>query len=216
MNFDALIAAVSSGNQCDVGMSGITVNPERLKSVDFTDEYYISDISFIVNEKSSINSANAKYKIYDNSLRFAVQSGSTCEAYARENFPNAQIITYGTENDGFSAVFADQADIVCSTKAVAANLLKTQFSSMRDVLDIATGEEYAIAVCKDNPALTSALNDALSVIVADGTMQKLYAKYGITSGESLKANKLQTVKCTAKTNSMASNNVLGGLTTRIT
>ena len=42
---------------------------------------------------------------------------------------------------------------------------------------IATGEEYGIAVSKDNPALTAAINDALAKMVADGTLDKLLEQY---------------------------------------
>ena len=38
MAFEAILAAISSG-KADFGAAGMTVNEERLKSVDFTDTY---------------------------------------------------------------------------------------------------------------------------------------------------------------------------------
>lgn len=216
LNFDAIIPAVASGTQCDVAMSGISVNPDRQKTVDFTDSYYNSDLSFVVNEDSSINTANAHFKVYDPTLRFAVQSGSSSEYYVKENFPQSKIVIFPNENDCYSAVYSNQADIVCGTKAVAANLLKSTFGSMRVVMNVATDEEYAIAVSKENPALTNALNSAISKLKTDGTINKLYAKYGISTSSEIVQSDLQTVKCTAKTNSLSSNAVLGGLETAIT
>ena len=57
LNFDAIIAAVSSGTQCDCAMSGITINAERQKVVDFSEPYYISDLRFVVSETCDISLA---------------------------------------------------------------------------------------------------------------------------------------------------------------
>ena len=45
IQFDGIVPAIQAGGQADVGISGITVDPERAKSVDFTDPYYIADQS---------------------------------------------------------------------------------------------------------------------------------------------------------------------------
>ena len=42
---------------------------------------------------------------------------------------------------------------------------------------IATGEQYGIAVNKDNAALTEAINGALAEMKADGTLSKLVSEY---------------------------------------
>ncbi len=49
MEFDSIIAAVVSG-QADVGVAGMTVTEDRLKSIDFTDSYYTGRQVIIVNE----------------------------------------------------------------------------------------------------------------------------------------------------------------------
>ena len=43
IQFDGIVPAIQAGGQADVGISGITVDPERAQSVDFTDPYYIAD-----------------------------------------------------------------------------------------------------------------------------------------------------------------------------
>ena len=44
------------------------------------------------------------------------------------------------------------------------------------VKSVATGEEYAIVVAKDNPQLTAAINEAIAKLEADGTIEELKAK----------------------------------------
>lgn len=217
MNFDAIITAVASGSQCDIGVSGISIDPERAKTVNFSEPYYTADLSFAVAENSAINPANAKFKLFDNSLKFAVQSGTTAETYVKENFPKAMCQTYTNSNDCFSAVMAGQADVVCATRAVVQNMLKNSFASMKIVENIATGEDYGVVINKDDNELLEKINTCLSAMKADGTLNKIASKNGLSiSGEPDEVTSLQTVKCSAKTNSQATSDVLGGKETRIT
>ena len=39
LQFDGIIPAVVAGGQCDLGMAGMSVDPDRAKEVDFTDSY---------------------------------------------------------------------------------------------------------------------------------------------------------------------------------
>lgn len=49
MAFESIISAVQSG-KADIGCAGMTVNEERLKSIDFTDTYYLGRQVIIVAE----------------------------------------------------------------------------------------------------------------------------------------------------------------------
>lgn len=50
MNFDSVIASVASG-KTDIGLSGLTIKPDRLESVDFTDSYIEATQVIIVRAK---------------------------------------------------------------------------------------------------------------------------------------------------------------------
>ena len=45
------------------------------------------------------------------------------------------------------------------------------------VEEIPTGEQYGIAVSKDNPNLTAAINDAIAELQEDGTFAELEEKW---------------------------------------
>ena len=53
---------------------------------------------------------------------------------------------------------------------VSSNLIAKSFTDLKVAEKIPTGEQYGIAVSKDNPGLTAAINDALAKIKSDGTM----------------------------------------------
>ena len=107
----------------------------------------------------------------------AVQSGTTGETYCRENFPNATIQPYGNSTDSFAAMQAGQATAVCTNAAVVKKMLSEAYSDAQVVIEVATGEEYAVAVNKDNPELTKAINEAIKKLQDDGTVEKLAAKW---------------------------------------
>ena len=60
---------------------------------------------------------------------------------------------------------------------VAKYMLANSFSDLDIIEENATGEQYGIVVSKDNPALTSAINDALAQLDEDGTLKGLKTKW---------------------------------------
>lgn len=106
----------------------------------------------------------------------AAQSGTTGEDYAKENYPKATVKGYGNSTDAFAAMQAGKADAVITNKAVVESMLEA-YSDAKVLKSVATGEDYAIAVSKDNPELTAAINSALAELKSDGTLDKLQNEY---------------------------------------
>lgn len=173
IQFDGIIPALVAGGQCDVGLSGLSVDPEREKQVDFTESYYIDDQAIAVLKDGKIASdkdLNAK------DIVIAVQTGTTGEDFAKENYSKATVKGYGNSTDAFAAMEAGKADAVITNKAVVESSLSA-YADAEVLKTFATGEEYAIAVSKDNPKLTEAINGAIEALKADGTIDKLQAEY---------------------------------------
>ena len=177
LQFDAIIPAVAAGGQVDLGISGFSVDPERAKEIDFSSTYYIDDQAIAVMSDSGITAENADEALADAECTIAVQSGTTGETYVQENYPNAKVQAYGNSTDAFAAMQAGQAQAVCTNKAVVERMLKDAYQDATVVKAIATGEEYAMVISKDNPALTAAVNKALAELVADGTIDRLIEQY---------------------------------------
>ena len=181
LQFDAITPAIEAGGQADVGISGITILPDREEQVDFSDVYYIADQSVAVMKGSEITKDNVDDALNAEGMVIAVQSGTTGETFAQENFPNATVQPYGNATDAFAALQAGQesgeVDAVCMDKAVVERMLAEAYTDAEIVKNVATGEEYAVAVSKDNPGLLKAVNDALAALEADGTIDDLIAQY---------------------------------------
>ena len=180
VDFDTIVPGVSSGAKYDVGIGAITVTPERKKEVDFTDSYYMDDQAIVtMKDNADITGDNYKEKLDSADAKIAVQSGSTAEAFAKENFPNAELVPFKNATDCFSALQAGQSVALVTNRSVAAQLVATSYDNEQVVKLISTGEEYAIAVNKDNSGLKDAINKALKELTDDGTVDSLMGQYNI-------------------------------------
>lgn len=169
MAFDSIIAAVQSG-KADFGIAGMTVNEDRLASVNFTDPYTTAAQVVIVKEGSEIASpADLTGK------KIGVQLGTTGDIYASD-------ISEGTVerfNKGFEAVqslLQDKIDAVIIDREPA-KVFVAQNEGLKILDKEYTVEEYAIAVAKDNNELLDKLNASLTKLKDEGKIQEIIDKY---------------------------------------
>lgn len=180
VDFDTIVPGVASGTKYDMGIAAITATPEREKEVGITDSYYMDDQAIVtMADNTEITGDNYADALNAEGVKIAVQSGSTAEAFAKENFPNAELVPFKNATDCFAAVQSSQANALVTNRSVAAQLVATSFSNEQVIKQISTGEEYAIAVNKDNTALLDALNDSIAKLTEDGTVDELMTKYNI-------------------------------------
>lgn len=180
VDFDTIVPGVASGTKYDMGIAAITATPEREKEVGFTDSYYMDDQAIVtMADNTEITGDNYADALNAEGVKIAVQSGSTAEAFAKENFPNAELVPFKNATDCFAAVQSSQANALVTNRSVAAQLVATSFSNEQVIKQISTGEEYAIAVNKDNTSLLDALNDSIAKLTEDGTVDELMTKYNI-------------------------------------
>lgn len=170
MEFGSIIGAVQTG-AVDMGMAGMTVTEDRLKTVDFSDSYATAVQVIIVKDGSEIASADdLKGK------KVGVQENTTGDIYASDDLGEDSVKRYNKGNDAVAALVSGVVDAVIidnepAKSFVAANEgLKILDTSYAD-------EQYAIAVSKDNAGLTAAINNALSELKADGTLDSIVNKY---------------------------------------
>ncbi len=110
MDFDAIITSVQSGKS-DMGMAGMTVTEDRLKSINFSDSYATGIQSVIVPEGSKIKSVDdlsadgAKYLI-------GTQKGTTGDIYAEDDFGAERVMKYASGNEAVQALVTGKVDCV--------------------------------------------------------------------------------------------------------
>ena len=169
MDFNAILGAVSSG-KADIGAAGMTVRPDRLESVNFTDTYAKAAQVVIVKEGSEIKTpADLEGK------EVGVQLGTTGDIYA-ENIADVKIERYNKGFEAIQALAQDKIDaVIIDREPAKVFVAETEGLTMLD--EAYTEEEYAIAISKENDELLEDINAALKELKESGELQKIVDKY---------------------------------------
>ena len=175
--FDAIIPSVTAG-RADMGMAGMTVNEERMQSVNFSTSYATGVQVIIVREDSIITSVD-DLTAQGAHFNIGVQESTTGDIFATEGLADAGFATmhrYRRGADAVQALVTERIDCV-----IIDNEPAKAFVAMNQGLKILdteyAKEDYAIAFSKRNTALRDAVNRALSELIADGTVQSIIDKY---------------------------------------
>ncbi len=227
--FDSIIPMTKQAVKTDVGACNITINDERLEEVDFTDPYMDSNQGIATVKGGGYDTVES---LNTAGVRIAVQSGTTSEQWAIEHLPNAQTVNFDDWTAAFTAVMSDQCQGVVCDLPVEQWMVSNSFTSMQIIEEVPTGEQFGIAVSKDNPELTAAINEALAAIRADGRYAELYETwFGVpptSSGDTTDTEAssgdaatetpatLAVTTASAQSNEDGGTAVLGGIATRLT
>lgn len=174
MSFDSIITAVNEG-AADLGLAGMTVTDERKKEVDFSISYANGVQVIIVKEGSKITSVDDLYAD-GAAYKVGVQLGTTGDIYSTDDFGDDLVTSYTTGNEAVNALLKGDVDCVIidnePAKAFVANnkgleILETTYAD----------EDYAACIKKGNTALLNAVDEAISELIEDGTIDTIVGKY---------------------------------------
>lgn len=168
--FESIVPGVQSGKY-DMGMAGMTIDEDRLQSVNFSTPYATGIQAVIVKEDSDITSIDDL-----EGKMIGVQTNTTgdiyaCGDYGIENvtqYDNGALAVEGLKSGKVDCVIIDNEP----AKAYAAaneglKVLETEYAV----------EDYAICFSKGNAALQEAVNGVLEDLIADGSVQEIIDKY---------------------------------------
>ena len=169
MEFDALIPALAS-NKVDIVAAGMTVTPEREKSVNFTDTYATAAQVIIVKQGSDIaSSEDLEGKI------LVVQLGTTGDGLASE-IEGAQVERFNKYFEAVQSVLQGKIDAVVIDSAPAKAFAEKDENLV--ILDEAlSSEDYAMAINKDNTELLDKVNAAIAELDEEGILDEIIDKY---------------------------------------
>jgi polar amino acid transport system substrate-binding protein len=172
--FDTLFTQVAAG-RFDMAASATTITPEREQQVNFTEPYYAAQQALVVNADRSPSLAAVADLAQGDVV--GVQKGTTGESWARENVPDGvEIRSFQDAPDPFAALEAGAVEaVVMDEPSAVAETGSRKALDLTQTID--TQERYGFAVDPRNERLLAALNDRLGEIVADGTYERLYARY---------------------------------------
>lgn len=171
MEFASLVGSI--GTKIDVAIAGMTIDEERLQSVDFSDPYYDAIQYVIVKEGSDIKTAADL-----EGKKIGVQLGTTGD-YAVEEIEGATAAQYNKGVDAVNDLLNGRVDCVIIDKNPAL-VFESEYEGIvalpGDQFDFGV-EQYAIALPKGDTELAGKINKALEELKEDGTYDKLVQQY---------------------------------------
>lgn len=171
--FDTLVPLIKQGGKADVSIAAITITDTREESVDFSEPYLDSNQAIVTLKGST----ETEETLNDASKQVVCQSGTTGNDWITENLPNATCVPTDDVTPALTGVSTGKYNAMVVDLPVAKYMLANSFSGLDIIEEIATGEQYGIAISKDNPNLTKAVNKALEDMKNDGTMDSIETKW---------------------------------------
>ncbi len=173
MDFDGLIAALVSGKG-DFVAAGLTVDPERAESVDFS-ETYADAKQLIVVTKEAPKVASADDLA---GKTIGVQLGTTGDLYVSnpENVADANVKPYKGAPEAALDLKNGKLDAVVIDKLTAENIVASNDDLA--IVDMpSTDEQYAIAVVKGNAALKEVIDKVIKQLQDSGKIAEFTEKH---------------------------------------
>jgi polar amino acid transport system substrate-binding protein len=171
IDFKGLIPGLIS-KRFDMSVSAIYITDERKKVVDFTDAYYAGGLVAMVKDGNTAIKTLADL----NGKKVAVQVGTKSVSYLAANHPQVQLVEVEKNQEMFNLVEIGRADAAVTGKPAAFQYVRTR-GGQRVLEQQITTEEYGMALRKDAPELTRAVNGALVKLKADGTYAQIVKKW---------------------------------------
>lgn len=171
IDFKGLIPALVS-RRADMAVSAIYITDERRKVVDFTVPYYAGGLVVMTKADNTTLKSPADLA----GRKVSVQVGTKSVSFLKEKYPQAQLLEVEKNQEMFNLVEVGRTDAAVTGKPAAYQYVRTR-PGLKVLPEQLTTEEYGMAIRKDTPELTKAVNDALARMKADGTYAAIVQKW---------------------------------------
>lgn len=164
--FDLIL---QGGNgQFDLAVAATSIKPGRENRVDFSDPYFLAKQALLVRSDGDVQSADdLAGKIV------AAQDDTTGETYAEDNTSAEEVRPFPQIEDAYNALENGQVDAVVNDVAAVQDAVDSS-DNLEVVETFDTNEEYGVVFPEDSDALREAVNQALTEIKEDGTLDEIY------------------------------------------
>ncbi len=178
-DWDGMIPALLS-RKFDAIVASMSITPERLNVVAFSEAYYRSPSVFIVRKSAKSDSITPDAM---KGRAIGAQSGTNQAGYLQDKYKDSEVRLYTAIADAYRDLDAGRVDAVMYDKLPAYDWLsKPDGACCRviggDIHDLQyLPEDIGIAFRKDDTDLRTKVNVALRGLVLDGTYKAINAKY---------------------------------------
>jgi lysine-arginine-ornithine-binding protein len=179
-DWDGIIPALQA-NKFDAIIASMSITPKRMEVVDFTGKYYSAPAKFIAAEGAEFDFTQGSGLV---GKTIGVQGSTIHEDFARAKWPQAEVVTYATQDEANADLASGRLDLgMANGVALLEGFLKTPEGQGFGFV----GDDYrdpdfhgvgaGIAIRKGEQELVDAFNAAILQIRADGTYKAINDKY---------------------------------------
>ncbi len=169
------------GHRYDAIMAAMEITDDAREKIAFSTPYVSMPSTFMAAKDSGIASTNPAAL---EGKRIGVESRGAHEAYANDVFKHSAIVSYSSLEEAILDLAEGRIDLVLGDKDALADFMKArrEGSCCTLVADIAHdpayfGEGIGIGLRRDDTKLLQLFDTALADVRADGTFEKIRAKY---------------------------------------
>lgn len=180
-DFDALIPGMLAKKN-DMIISSLSITPERLKQIDFSDKLYSANSRLIAEKGSDLQPTIESLK----GKSVGVLQGSVQEAYANDKWRvnGVDVIAYQNQDLVYDDLLAGRIDAAFQDESAASyGFLQDEqgenhaFAGPAVKDDIYFGPGTGAGIRKEDKELTQAVNKAITDMLADGTYDAIAKQY---------------------------------------
>ena len=173
--WDGIFPAMEAG-EFDVLADGVTVTDERKKIVEFSMPYVTIGQVLLVRADETLS---VDAMIADDTKLVGTQIGTTNEIVAKKNFPEARVKSFEDFGAAVLALLGNDIDGVVIDNVSASGFMGQNEGKMK-VAGALTSDEQLAFVFPPKSDLRPAFDAALEAMQADGTLEALNLKWGLT------------------------------------
>lgn len=170
MDFGSIISAINSG-KVDLGLAGMSVTPDRLENVDFSDAYFNASQVIVVQVGNTDVTTNADLV----NKKIGVQEGTTGDLEVSE-VEGTEVMRFKKGIDAIVDLRNGKIDAVV-IDALPAKVFVEKNDDIMVLDDYFTEEEYAIAIKKGDSSFVKHVNGVIADLKASGRYQEIYDTY---------------------------------------
>lgn len=154
----------------DIVVATYTINDTRKEVVDFAGPYYVAGQSLMVlADNEDINGPDDLA-----GKRVCSADGSTPAQNIAENYPDADLVTYGAYTDCLDPLLSGQVDAVTTDNVILAGYVDESPDDFKIVGDLFTEEPYGIGLAKDDDEFRDFVNDVIEDAYASGAWEEAW------------------------------------------
>ncbi len=171
VGWDALLAGIAQC-QYDAAISAMTITEERKEKFLFSDPYF--EAGQIITVRIDNTVINSKDDLGGKVV--GAQIGTT-GSFEVENIEGATLKTYDDIGLAMQDLMNGQIDAVIADNPLAWEYEGKNPDKLKTVGEVFTGENYGIAVCKDNTELVEKINAGLKAVKDEGLIDQFVEKW---------------------------------------